>query len=115
MELSESVHEGIPVIALAGETDRASVGHFLDRLDDHLRHNTRHLVLDLGRCTYLDSAGLSGMLSYVGRMRKGSRLAAAAPNADLRRLFAIAGLEGKKGFEVYESVDQGVAEMLAVR
>lgn len=115
LELRESVREGIAIIAIVGEMERANVGYVLDRLDDHLRRNTRHLLLDLDRCPYLDSAALSAMLSYLTRMRKGSRLAVAAPNSDLLRLFAIAGLEGASGFDAYEDVDEAIGAIASRR
>lgn len=115
LNLRESEQEGITVIAVIGEVDRANAGHLLDRLDSHLRSKTRYLILDLRLCTHLDSAGLSAMLGYVSRMRKGSGLAVAGPNSDLRRLFALVGLDGRRGFDIYEDVDEAIAGFLAAR
>ncbi len=68
-------------------------------LDEALRRAaaegaTERIVLDFGKLTFVDSAGLSVLVSAHKRLQRDeAELVVSAPSAAVRRLFDIAGLD----------------------
>lgn len=84
------------VVRVNGELDAATA----PLLDEALRRavavdgETTRLVLDFSNLAFVDSAGLSVLVSAHKRLqRDGAELVVAAPSAAVRRLFDIAGLD----------------------
>jgi anti-sigma B factor antagonist len=113
MDLRETVHDGFVVISLVGDVDRLSARVLEESLLAHFAGGTLHVVIDLERCSYIDSAGLSVLMTHLNRMGLGGVLAVAGPNENLQRLFDIVGLTDRPGFAIYPSTQAAAAAVLA--
>lgn len=80
-------------IVVAEELDVSSVPRVRERLEDALRLRPGRLVVDLGRCGFLDGSGLAALLAvHRQAMRQGAEFVLRAPDARVRRLIALTGL-----------------------
>ena len=59
----------VPVCEIRGELDASNVEHVLDRLIGNVPAEAPGLVVDLGRTSYLDSAGVRIMFEVARRLR----------------------------------------------
>ncbi len=95
LDLSVRRHEGVSVIALAGELDRLSSPRLRDVMVTQLDDGARHLVLDVARLRFCDSTGLWTMLELQRRAgAAGGCLRLAGVHGVLERILTITGLAG---------------------
>lgn len=88
----EEVAPGVIVLAPAEELDLASVPQLEAAVSETLRSGTVHLVLDLGRLTFVDSSGLRLFLALSQRAKAEDwQLTLTRPSAPVRTLFEITG------------------------
>jgi len=86
MDVTQGEINGIPLIAIEGDLDQSSKQAARDAVDDvlHGPHPPEGLLIDLTDCAFLDSGGLSVLLSVLGRLPAEGWLgiigAAAGPN-----------------------------------
>jgi stage II sporulation protein AA (anti-sigma F factor antagonist) len=93
LDVSVSWVEGIPTMALTGEVDMASVPIVHERLGEIAGKVRGDLVIDLGLVTFLDSAGLSFLVTAHQQLAsQGGRLVVFAPTPQVRRLFDVSAL-----------------------
>jgi anti-sigma B factor antagonist len=91
-----------PLIETWGDIDHNSCGSIETALGEALATGTSNVLLDLSRVTYIDSGGLSVLLSGVRLMRERGVLGVIGPNANVKRLLEIVGLLVDPSFHVYE-------------
>lgn len=90
-------------IVVAEDLDVASVPRVRERLEDALRLRPARLVVDLGRCPFMDGSGLAALLTvHRQALRQGAEFVLRNPDARVRRLIALTGLA--KVFSVEPSV-----------
>ena len=86
MNVIESAVDGIPLIVVEGDLDQSSKPAVLDALHNvfHGAYPPQNLLIDLTQCTFIDSGGLSVLLTTMARLPAGGWLgiigAAAGPN-----------------------------------
>jgi anti-sigma B factor antagonist len=102
MRVSTERYEGLPLVVVSGEIDHGSSGALQTKIDAVLEDGSRIVLLDLVDVTYIDSGGISVLLSAVRRLRNEGWLAAIGPNPNVRRLFEIVGLKFDAGFRVFD-------------
>jgi anti-sigma B factor antagonist len=97
---------GPTLITVTGELDFSTAADLRDTLDD--THMTAAgLVIDLTGLHYCDSTGITVLLAASDQAtRSGAPLALAGLNANLSRVFDIAGLHDV--FSSYPTVDQAL-------
>ena len=103
MELTSAVLGDIPLLVAVGAVDREVCGSLqaaLGRLTE-ARHNI--VFLDLSDVTYLDSAGLSVLLTWVQALRGKGWLGVIGPNVTIRRLLEGEGLLPHPNVRVFET------------
>ncbi len=88
-------HRGCVTVGLAGELDHYTALDIRAQLDAILRDPTiRHMVLDLGQMTFMDSSGIGVLL---GRLRvlqaRGGTLSVARMQPQVEKLFYLSGLQ----------------------
>jgi anti-anti-sigma factor len=105
MELSASHYLGVPLVAMWGEVDHSSSQTLWEMCDRALAEGDT-LALDLKGCPYMDSGGISVLLSLLLRVRPRGALAVIAPDPDLLRIFEIVGLTQDASFFVLASADE---------
>jgi len=92
-EVTVSTEEGVRVVAVSGELDLDTIGELNAALaaDDAVLATT---VLDLRRLTFIDSSGVSGVLSAARRARDaGGRLVCVPGQPSIRRVFELTGVD----------------------
>jgi anti-sigma B factor antagonist len=89
---NEQTDDDLCVIRVAGEVDIASTEEFLALATDGL-DRCRHLRLDLGEVSFMDSSGL-GILLRIRRLAadSGKRLTLASLGAGTRRILQVTGV-----------------------
>lgn len=109
MLVSTESLDGMPLVIVSGEIDHGSSGTLQAELDPILDEGAKTILLDLSDVTYIDSGGISVLLSTVRRLRNGGWLAAVNPNANVRRLFEIVGLQVDQGFRLFDDREAAAA------
>jgi anti-sigma B factor antagonist len=102
---TEWIGDGCAVLAVSGELDMHNsdeVNEVLDRL--HERGVSDRLILDLTACTFIDSIGLSVLISAQHRAR--SPLNVVVTSEALRRVLSITGLTSL--FSLHETKAEAV-------
>jgi anti-anti-sigma factor len=90
MKITESKLEDAPIIAIEGELDQGAKKTVLQVVGELLNgaYPPPSLLFDLTECTFVDSGGISILLSTVDRLPKGGWLgivgASAGPNRVLQ-------------------------------
>ena len=75
-------------VALEGELDHHSAQSVRAELESLIASpHVRHLVLDLGKLSFMDSSGIGKTLA-----KRGGSVAVRSPNAHVNRIFAMSGL-----------------------
>lgn len=84
----------VPVCEIRGELDASNVEHVLDRVIGNVPTEAPGLVLDLGRTSYLDSAGVRIMFELARRLRSRRQELRIAVPADgiVRRVLVLTAL-----------------------
>ncbi len=83
------------LVTLSGELDASTATLLYDQLSDLEIEDVKHVVLDLAQVSFMDSTGLSVIVTEHKRMQhSGGSLTIFAPPSSVRRLFEITGLDG---------------------
>jgi anti-sigma B factor antagonist len=85
--------EGAVVVAVSGDLDLFSAPEVREHLVAEANTGATGIVVDLERCSFVDSAGTAAILTAGRRCRaRGCELAVAAPNEPVTRIFEVLGL-----------------------
>ena len=81
-------------VVLEGELDHHSAERMRTGLESLIASpHVKHLVLDLGKLSFMDSSGIGVVLGrYKTLARRGGSVAVRSPNAHVDRIFAMSGL-----------------------
>ena len=81
-------------VVLEGELDHHSAQSVRAELESLIASpHVRHLVLDLGKLSFMDSSGIGVVLGrYKTLAKRGGSVAVRSPNAHVDRIFAMSGL-----------------------
>jgi anti-sigma B factor antagonist len=102
-----------PLVEAHGDIDHNNCGSVEMALSSALDDGNLVVLLDLRDVTYIDSGGLSVLLSGVRRLRDRGWLGVIGPNTNVRRLLEIVGLLVDPNFRVFG--DLGEAETALVQ
>src|SRR3712207_218677 len=96
-----------PVVRLraTGEVDASTVGELDEAFDGAIRAHERHVVLETGGITFIDSTGISALVGAQKRLNRTRRRLALAcpPGSALGRALQMSGLE--HSFELHPTAD----------
>lgn len=92
-----------PLLEARGDIDHNTCGSVGSALDEALAHGNDTVLFDLHDVAYIDSGGLSVLLSGVRALREHGWLGVIGPNPNVRRLLEIVGLLADPGFRVFEN------------
>jgi anti-sigma B factor antagonist len=82
------------LVMLAGEIDLSTVGELYEKLAELVRDGVCHVALNVAEVTFVDSTGLSLLVSEHKRMDSlNGELIIFSPPEPMRRLFQITGLD----------------------
>jgi len=101
--------DGDVVVRLIGELDLATAPRLGEELAGLTVGGALHITLDLAELVFIDSTGLSVLVSGLERLRDlGGNLALRSPNASTMKVFEITGLSG-----VFDITKNGLARRQA--
>jgi anti-anti-sigma factor len=108
LEIEETTHDGVPVLAVAGELDLASAPDLCRRLT---AHRGERFVLDLSHLMFCDSSGLRALLgeAHECRIMGGRSVLVIPPRGQVRSLVEMTGLT--VALEVSEDLDSAVGRL----
>ena len=102
-----------PLLEAQGEIDHGSCAPLQIALEAALESGNVIVFIDLREVTYIDSGGLSVLLSGVRRLRDKGWLGVIGPNRNVRRLLEIVGLLVDSSFRLFDtpaSAEQAASE-----
>jgi anti-anti-sigma factor len=88
-------------ISVAGEIDLSSARELEDCLECPPGQD---LTVDFSGVSFMDSTGINVLIRAVRRLRSGHTLRLLRPQAAVRRVLEICGLDAFPGFEIVDSV-----------
>jgi anti-anti-sigma factor len=97
---------GIPLLSLAGDFDHSSLALFRQKTDDALGDDGIRLLIQLTDCSYVDSGGVSSLLTLLHRVRTKGWLGVIDPSPDVLRLLQMVGLTIDPSFRVFSGLDE---------
>lgn len=99
--------KGIAVVHLAGRLDFTSAATVKRDFVDAVAAGSRRLVVDLGDVSFIDSSGLSALVSGLRTTRQaGGDLRVAAAGEQPLALFSLTSLD--QVFKLYSTVEEGL-------
>ena len=97
----------VHVVHVAGEVDVTSAALLRDALEALLADGHRHLTLDLGEVTFMDSTALGVIVGRLRRLaRHGGVMTVVATHERVLRVFGITGLDQLMG--IHPDLDSAV-------
>ena len=109
MELMlETPSEGVAVVRLTGRLDLLSAANVRKRLGEAVAEGRRHLVVDLGEVTFIDSSGLGALIGALKSARQaGGDLRIARPGEQARVVLELTTLD--RVLRPYDTVEEALA------
>jgi anti-sigma B factor antagonist len=108
LQLTTRQIDGHTVVGLKGELDIATVDDLREDLRKAREMYGVHLILDLAELEFMDSQGLSVIVScHKTVTAAGGSLALVAPRPIVRRTLEITGLSGR--LHVFDSIEEAAA------
>jgi anti-sigma B factor antagonist len=90
LEISESIHEGVVILALKGRLTAGESSAIREKVDQAIAAGHLNVIFDLTHVDYLDSTGLGGMvICYTTLKRHGGALKLVNPNKRNVELLAL--------------------------
>jgi anti-sigma B factor antagonist len=92
------------VVPLEGEIDLHVSPRMAATLNAALKEKPRHLVIDMSKCSYIDSSGLAVLIEAMQNVEKyGGKFALTALQDSVKPIFEIARLD--QVFRIFPDVD----------
>jgi anti-anti-sigma factor len=113
VELTESAIDGLPLIIIEGELDHASKRAVLDAINDLFRgaYPPRSVLIDLTDCAFLDSGGLSVLLSTLARVPADGWLGIIGASAGPNRVLEYTGFMDHDKVRFFSSRSDAAASL----
>jgi anti-sigma B factor antagonist len=94
---------GRTILAVSGDLDVLTAPELRDRLIETIETGRRELLVDLTSCEFIDSSGLSALVSGYKRVRAlGGDLSLVCPPGPVRRLIELVALD--RVFSLYDNL-----------
>lgn len=105
--INERKQGDITVLEILGDLDQVYEEHMGRRSDDLLARGCVRIAVDVGRMTFIDSAGVGGLVSLYKRVRAaGGDIKLSGLAGQPRELFKLLRLD--RSFEMYDSINAAV-------
>ena len=91
----------VVVVVATGEVDAHTVGDLAAAIDAAVTEHDRHVVIDAGEVSFIDSTGITALVAGMRRLNRSRRRLALAcgPASPTGRALAMSGLD--RSFEVH--------------
>jgi len=94
IRLRDRSEDGWDVLDVAGEVDLSTAPVLRARLDEVISGGSRRLIVSLEEVTFMDSSGLSVLVSAFKAMREaGGRISLVCDEPTIAKIFTITGLD----------------------
>jgi len=103
--------EGTPLLESRGDIDHSVCRSVEAALREAIARGNDIVLIDLRLVPYIDSGGLSVLLSGVRMLRERGWLGVIGPNANVRRLLEIVGLLVDPDFRLFEDIEEAKTAM----
>ena len=102
--------DGFFILKTVGRIDASNSGQIHEKIMDEIERDKINILMDFSEVTYISSAGLRVLL-YASKAlkQKGGSFSLCSINDSIGKIFNISGLADL--FDIYESVDSGIAAM----
>ena len=113
MHLTQSAIHGVPLIVIEGELDQASKQAARDVVSEILQgpYPPRNLLIDLTDCTFLDSGGLSVLLSALAMLPADGWLGLIGASAGTNRVLTYTGFLDNEKVRFFSSSSDVAASL----
>lgn len=113
MNLIKSDVDGIPLLVVEGDLDQSSKPVVLDALHDALRgaHPARNLLFDLTECVFLDSGGLSVLLTALALLPADGWLGIIGTSAGPNRVLEYTGFLDHEKVRFFSSLTDAASSL----
>jgi anti-anti-sigma factor len=114
MEIAEAELCGVPVLRVVGDVDHLAGPVLLEVAEEALDPGSARILLDLEACPYLDSGGISVLLTILRKVK--SRLGwlgVIAPTRDVHRLLDMVALTIDPDFRVFPNLSGAETQLQA--
>lgn len=101
MEVSASRLQNVPLLHVVGEIDHGTAPRLESAIEAQLNEGSRFLLLDLQGVEYIDSGGISVLLTTLRRLRNQGWLGVIGPTNGVKRLLDMVGLTIDRGFRLF--------------
>jgi anti-sigma B factor antagonist len=98
-----------PLLVISGEIDHGNAPVLSAAVEEALEMQAPLLVFDVTDVVYIDSGGVSVLLSTVRRLRERGWLGIISPNPNVRRLMEIVGLSLDGSFRMFANQADALA------
>ncbi|MHB1420406.1 MAG: anti-sigma F factor antagonist [Bacillota bacterium] len=111
MKIEMAMQKHTLVARVKGELDLVVADRFREELEQNLdKQRARHLVLDLGGVSFIDSSGLGVILGRYKRVsEKGGQMAMIKVQPQIERILELSGIT--RLIKIYPSEAQALAEL----
>lgn len=105
----EARHEGAALVVrpMVKRLDSGSAPEFKSQMVNYILHDNLHIGLDLSEVEFMDSSGLSALLSTLKTIGRRGRLVLFGVGQNVGKLFSITRLD-KDVFEIHEDEKSAV-------
>jgi anti-anti-sigma factor len=113
MHVIQSAIEGVPLIVIEGDLDQASKQSARDAVVDILQgpYPPKSLLVDLTDCTFLDSGGLSVLLSALAQLPAHGWLGVIGASAGANRVLTFTGFLDNAKVRFFSSPSDAAASL----
>jgi anti-anti-sigma factor len=117
MHVIQSAIEGVPLIVIEGDFDQASKQTVRDAVSEILRgpYPPRNLLIDLTDCSFLDSGGLSALLSALAQLPADGWLGLVGASAGTNRVLTYTGFLDNERVRFFSSSSEAAASLARER
>jgi len=105
MEIAKARLCGVLMLRVVGDVDHLAGPALVGAAEEVLGPETGHILLDLEGCPYLDSGGVSALLTILKKAKsRQGWLGVIAPTRDVHRLLELVALTLDPDFRVFPNV-----------
>ncbi|RXE56782.1 hypothetical protein ABH15_01020 [Methanoculleus taiwanensis] len=109
MDVEVREQDGAAIVTVEGRIDAASAEGLDEALTGVIGRGTKKVLINLEKAVYMSSSGLRVLLAkFKGLKREEGEMALCAPNADVYKVFTLAGVH--EVFPIYMSMDEVFVE-----
>lgn len=108
MVLHQRKEQGVDVVGVSGRLTLIEVAEAREKLKSIAKDGTGKLVIDLSETTFMDSGGLSVLISaFKAVQARNGRLVLAAPSPSIQSLIELTRLQHI--FEIFQSTEAAIS------